>query len=164
MNILKTVVVAAGLSACVVTASAESVVLESDKTVMVSMAERPGTVVVGNPAIADVSINGKTIFLHGRGFGNTNIIVLDVTGQQLANFDVLIKQAQSEAVTILAARTGTGLPIMRSSYQCAPTCEATLQIGDNADYFKLISEENKAKNELATGSKTAEAEAPSAAQ
>jgi Pilus formation protein N terminal region len=164
LKLLTPVLVAVTAFATIAAAHAESVILESDKTVMVNMADRPGTVVVGNPAIADVSINGKTIFLHGRGFGNTNIIVLDLKGEQIANFDVTIKQAQTDAVTIFSARTGAGAPVIRTSYLCAPTCESNLQIGDNADYFKLISEENKAKNELATGSKTAEAEAPSAAQ
>ncbi len=144
-------------------AQAESVILESDKTVMVNMADRPGTVVVGNPAIADVSINGKTIFLHGRGYGNTNVIVLDLKGMQLANFDVTTRQAQSDAVTVFAAGVPTEA-VKRKSYVCSPTCEANLQIGDTIDQFKLISDSNKAKNELATGSKTAEAEAPSAAQ
>jgi hypothetical protein len=154
LKLLTPVLVAVTAIATIAAAHAESVILESDKTVMVNMADRTGT----------VSINGKTIFLHGRGFGNTNIIVLDLKGEQIANFDVTIKQAQTDAVTIFSARTGAGAPVIRTSYLCAPTCESNLQIGDNADYFKLISEENKAKNELATGSKTAEAEAPSAAQ
>ena len=151
--------------AAITSAHAESLVLEADKSILINMAERPGTVVVGNPAIADVSINGKTIFLHGRGYGNTGMIVLDVQGNQLANFDVSVKQAQADAVSFFTTRPTTVTDrTVRISYVCSPTCEANLQIGDWDNNFKAISEQNKAKNELATGSKTAEADAPSAAQ
>jgi Flp pilus assembly secretin CpaC len=146
-------------------AQAETITLEADKTVMLNLADRPGTVVVGNPSIADVSINASTVFLHGRSYGNTNIIVLDLKGGQLANFDVSIKQAQTDAVSLITVRpTVNASSTLKVSYNCAPTCEQTLQIGDSADQVKNVSDAIKAKNEIATGSKTAEAEAPSAAQ
>jgi Flp pilus assembly secretin CpaC len=151
--------------AAVATAHGEQLVLESDKSILINMTERPGTVVVGNPAIADISINGKTIFLHGRGYGNTDIIVLDLQGKQIANFDVSVKQAQGDAVSFFTVRPATVVDrTVRISYSCAPTCETNLQIGDWSDHFKMVAEENKGKNELATGSKTAETDAPSAAQ
>jgi hypothetical protein len=143
---------------------AETIVLEADKTKLIKMTARPGTVVVGNPSIADVSIDGDKVFLHGRGFGNTNIIVLDLQGNELVNLDVSIKQAQTDAVTVYRGMPGNKELIYRVSLQCAPTCEHNLQIGDNTTLYQGLFEANKAKNELATGSKTAEAEAPSAAQ
>jgi hypothetical protein len=165
---MKRLLAGALMSCCAVTlaghANAETIVLEADKTVLVNMADRPGTVVVGNPSIADVSLNGKQVFLHGRGYGNTNIIVLDLQGNQLASLDVAVKQAQSDAVTVYRGLPKNNEVVYRVSLQCAPTCEHNLQIGDNPDFYQKIFEANKAKNELATGSKTAEAEAPSAAQ
>ncbi len=159
-------VMALALAASVGTgcALAESIVLESDKTILVKMADRPGTVVVGNPSIADVSINGQQVFLHGRGYGNTNVIILDMQGNQLANLDVAVKQAQSDAISVFRGLPKNHEFVYRISLQCAPTCEHNLQIGDSPDYYQKIFEANKAKNELATGSKTAEAAAPSAAQ
>jgi hypothetical protein len=144
--------------------NAETIVLEADKTVLVNMADRPGTVVVGNPSIADVSLNGKQVFLHGRGYGNTNIIVLDLQGNQLAALDVAVKQAQTDAVTVYRGLPKSGDVVYRVSLLCAPACEHNLQIGDNASLYQNMFEANKAKIELATGNKTAEAEAPSAAQ
>jgi Flp pilus assembly secretin CpaC len=162
LKFISTATVLAGLSGA---AWAETITLESDKTVLVSMADRPGTVVVGNPSVADISINGKTIFLHGRAYGNTNMIVLDVNGNQLANFDVTIRQAQADAVSVFTIRPSV-MPegTIRTSFTCTPTCESTLQVGDWANNFDAVAKTIKSKNEIATGSETAEAQAPSAAQ
>jgi hypothetical protein len=140
-------------------AAADSLTIESDKTQMISLSVRPGVVVVGNPSIADVSINGTQVFVHGRGFGNTNIIVLDVQGAQIASFDITVKQSTSNAVSLY--RGGIA---QRYSYACDPVCENTLQVGDNPDWFKAIAEAQAGKSELATGSETSEANAPPAPQ
>jgi Pilus formation protein N terminal region len=138
-------------------AAAEGITIESDKTQMISVAVKPGTVVVGNPSIADISINGNQVFVHGHGYGNTNIIILDTQGNQLANFDVTVKQSVSNAVTLFRSSN-------RFSMACDPICEYNLQPGDQVDWFKGVAEQQAAKNDLATGSETTEAKAPSAAQ
>ncbi len=138
-------------------AAAEGITIESDKTQMISVAVKPGTVVVGNPSIADISINGNQVFVHGHGYGNTNIIILDMQGNQLANFDVTVKQSVSNAVTLFRASN-------RFSMACDPVCEYNLQPGDQVDWFKGIAEQQAAKNDLATGSETTEAKAPTAPQ
>jgi hypothetical protein len=146
---------AASLAASV--ASAESIAIESDKTILMRISAKPGTVVVGNPSIADVSINGEQIFLHGHGYGNTNIIILDNKGGQIANFDVTVKQAATDSVTLFRGSD-------RYSMACAPECEFVLQPGDNPEWFKAIVEQQASKNSLATGSETTEAQAPAAPQ
>jgi Pilus formation protein N terminal region len=135
----------------------QGITIESDKTQMISIAVKPGTVVIGNPSIADVSINGNQVFVHGHGYGNTNIIILDTQGNQLANFDVTVKQSSSNAVSIFKGST-------RFSMACDPICEYNLQPGDNKDWFKAIAEQQASKNDLATGSETTEASAPQAPQ
>jgi hypothetical protein len=159
---LLTILAGCSLSWTVGAAQAENIVLQADKTIMITLAERPGTVVVGNPAIADISINSNTLFLHGRGYGNTNMIVLDVTGKQLANFDVSVRVAETDALTFFTERNMNQAGVVKFSYNCSPLCERSLQIMDT-DY-RDVGDSMKTKNELATGSKTAEAEAPSAAQ
>jgi Pilus formation protein N terminal region len=138
-------------------AAAEGITIESDKTQLITVAVKPGTVVVGNPSIADISINGNQVFVHGHGYGNTNIIIMDTQGNQLANFDVTVKQSSSNAVTLFRAAN-------RYSMACEPICEYNLQPGDQVDWFKGIAEQQGAKNDLASGSETTEAKAPSAAQ
>jgi ketopantoate hydroxymethyltransferase len=150
-----TVSLAAATSSAV--AAGETITLESDKTTMISVAVSPGTVVVGNPSIADISINGKQIFVHGRGYGNTNIIILDSQGAMLANFDVTVRQSLNNAVSLYRGST-------RYSLACSDICEDTLQPGDSIDHFKNIAEQQSTKNDLATGSETTEAAAPQAPQ
>jgi Pilus formation protein N terminal region len=138
-------------------AGAEGITIESDKTQLISVAVKPGTVVVGNPSIADISINGNQVFVHGHGYGNTNIIILDMKGNQLANFDVTVKQSVTNAVTLFRASN-------RFSMACDPVCEYNLQPGDQIDWFKGIADQQAAKNDLASGSETTEAKAPTAPQ
>jgi hypothetical protein len=137
--------------------AAEGITIESDKTQMITVAVKPGTVVVGNPSIADISINGNQVFVHGHGYGNTNIIIMDTQGNQLANFDVTVKQSVSNAVTLFRASN-------RYSMACDPVCEYNLQPGDQVDWFKGIAEQQAVKNDLASGSETTEAKAPTAPQ
>jgi hypothetical protein len=131
--------------------------IQSDETQLLTIAAPPGSVVIGNPSIADVSIDQNRVFVHGRGFGQTSLLILDIEGKQLANFDVTVKHTQ---VTNVALFKGTE----RMSFSCSPYCENELQIGDNIDHFKSISDMIMKKMEISTGSKTAEAKAPAAPQ
>jgi Pilus formation protein N terminal region len=131
--------------------------IQSDESQMLTIAKSPGAVIVGNPSIADVSIDGTRVFVHGRGFGQTTLLILDAEGEQIASFDIAVKHTQ---VTNVALFRGTN----RFSYSCAPYCESELQIGDDIDYFKGISDSMMKKMEISTGSKTAEAKAPTAPQ
>jgi Flp pilus assembly secretin CpaC len=126
------------------------VVLVSDQAKMISIPGEPGTVVVGNPSIADVTIQGENVFLHGRNYGSTNVIFLDRDGRQLAALDVIVTNAGTRDLNIFRAGS-------RFSYNCVTTCEATTQVGDNAEYFKGAAEQGQLKGGLATGaSKTTE--------
>lgn len=131
--------------------------IQSDESQMLTIPANPGVVIVGNPSIADVSIDGTKVFVHGRGFGQTTLLILDTEGKQLANFDVTVTHTQVTNVAVFS-----GGP--RYSYSCSPYCEAELQIGDNTDHFKSISDSIMKKMEISTGSKTAEAKAPAAPQ
>src|SRR5690606_35998770 len=66
-----------------------SVVMNQAKIVRLS---RPAdTIVVGNPAIADASVqDASTIVLTGRGFGVTNVVVLDAGGTPFMDEQVTV--------------------------------------------------------------------------
>jgi Pilus formation protein N terminal region len=157
-SVLRGVVAAIAVCAAASLAQAgQYLELQSDESQMIALTGAPGAVILGNPSIADVSIDGTNIFLHGRGYGQTSLLILDAAGKQLANFDLTVKHTQ---VTNVALFRGPS----RFSFSCAPYCETELQIGDDADNFKNIAEEIQKKGEIATGSKTAEAKAPAAPQ
>ncbi len=86
------------------------------------------TVIVGNPGIADVTIQDpQTLVLTGKSFGQTNLIVLDGTGNPVA--DTLIDVVQLQAGTMTVYQ-GTA----RTSLACAPVCQPTIMLGDETGF------------------------------
>jgi cell division protein FtsI (penicillin-binding protein 3) len=74
-------VIAAAFSA----SAAESINVVLDQAKIAKVPDRTSTIVVGNPLIADVSIQaGGTMVVTGKGYGVTNLIALDRTGKVLA--------------------------------------------------------------------------------
>ena len=139
-------------------AAAQPVVVNVDQSQIVTLPRQAGTVVIGNPSIADASIQGLMLFIHGRGFGTTNLIVLDDQGAQMANYQLTVQLGGDYNVTTFKAG-------LEYSYVCAPDCEAQMHVGDEKDWFKqVVLERNKDKIGLATGQKSAEANQPPPAQ
>lgn len=132
----------------------------TDQTQMIALAQDPGTVVVGNPSIADVSVNGRRVFMHGRGYGNTNITILDVQGNQLANFDVTVTHDAANEVAVFSATQNPTERASRSSFTCAPLCQKTVIAGDSNIFFGEITAQNSSKLNSATGNTTAPVSAP----
>lgn len=135
----------------------EAISIETDQTRTIVIPSIPGAIVIGNPLIADVSVQGNKLFVLGRSFGTTNMVVLNVQGEEVANFEISVKHVTDNAVSLYRAG-------YRQSYNCAPMCESELQIGDEFEYFKTVAEETKKKVELATGQDSAKSEAPPAPQ
>jgi hypothetical protein len=156
-NILRTCRLAAALATALVAAApayaAEELSVIADQSQILRLDRPPGTVVVGNPSIADVTINGNQLFLHGRVFGRTNIIVLDEGGNALAEFDVNVTMVDSyDAVVFKGAEGG----ILQSTYSCKTECEAALRVGDDKDRFKTVLEQQKTKIGIGQGQKSGE--------
>jgi hypothetical protein len=128
--------------------AAEPLVLLTDQTQLLKLPRPAGTIVVGNPTFADVTVQGQLVFLHGRAFGTTNIIIMDEAGTHMADFEVTVQMGGSNNLALYKAAS-------RFSYVCAPNCEGTLQVGDNTTFFSVFSGEASTKTGLATG-KTAE--------
>ena len=132
----------------------EPIVVRLDHSQIFAMARGPATVVVGNPSIADVTIEGKNVFLHARAFGSSNVLVLDDEGKQLADYDVTVQIGGNNNLIIFKAG-------LSQSYVCAPLCESTLHIGDDKNYFSdVIAPEQKMRNGIAMGQKDGEAKQP----
>ena len=86
------------------------------------------TVIVGNPGIADVTIQDpQTLILTGKSYGQTNLIVLDSAGNPIADTLVEVVQMQAGIVTVYQ---GQG----RTSLACAPTCQELVMLGDDKNF------------------------------
>jgi hypothetical protein len=129
----------------------QPLVVHQDHSKILTVSRTPGTVVVGNPSIVDVTIEGNKLFLHGRAFGSSNVVVLDDSGNLLSEYDVTVMAGGNNNVFVFKAGSSYG-------YVCAPDCEATLHIGDPSGWFvDEIAKEQKIRNSIALDLKEGEA-------
>jgi hypothetical protein len=143
--------------------AADPLQVKTDQTQLLSVSADPGAVVVGNPSIADVTVHGRQIFLHGRAFGETNLIILDPDGNQIANFDVTVTQNTANAMSVFKGGQGG---VQRYSHVCAPgaPCEVALQVGDPPQLFSQYVGSWQSKLSMATGKSSADSATPPIAQ
>lgn len=86
------------------------------------------TVVVGNPGVADVTIQDpQTLILTGKSYGQTNMIVLDAKGNPIADTLVEVIQSQADLVTMFNGSA-------RNTVACAPSCAPVVMVGDSPAY------------------------------
>lgn len=88
------------------------------------------TVIVGNPGIADVTIQDpQTLILTGKSYGQTNLIVLDSAGNPIADTMLEVVQMQAGVVTVYQGQA-------RTSLACAPVCQDLVMMGDNRSFLQ----------------------------
>ncbi len=133
--------------------AAQELIIKTDQTQLLNVSGVPGAVVVGNPSIADATVHGNKIFVHGRAFGSTNLIILDQNGNQLVSLDITVQLGGENNLALYKAGA-------RQTYVCAPTCEATLQSGDQVDWFGDIAKMDSKKSGAATGKASNDTAAP----
>jgi Flp pilus assembly secretin CpaC len=86
---------------------------------IVKLSRAADTIVIGNPEIADASVqDASTIVLTGRGFGVTNLVVFDEEGLPIVDEQVTVTRSTASTVRIYR----------RASVQtlsCTPYCEGS---------------------------------------
>ncbi len=108
----------AGLAAAHAAAGIE-VVMNQAK--IVKLARPADTIVIGNPAIADASVqDATTIVLTGRGFGVTNLVVLDQDGNPIVDEQVIVSRGSSSTVRVYRRAAVQTL-------SCTPYCEGSFK-------------------------------------
>ncbi|NNF79655.1 MAG: hypothetical protein HKN05_16655 [Rhizobiales bacterium] len=147
-NFFRNTLVSLGLFGCLALASlgtatsahaGADVKVPVDQARVVELAGEPGTVIVGNPTIADVTLrNGNLMIIQGKAYGETNIIVLSPDGEQIANMDVVVQARNKNALWIYSSAG-------RRSFRCHPFCEGEVNTGDNKEFFEQIAEQNGGK-------------------
>ena len=76
------------------------------------------TTIIGNPAIADASVqDSKTIVLTGKGFGTTNLVILDTSGSPIIDEQVTVSRHDAHSVRIYRRADVQTL-------SCTPYCES----------------------------------------
>lgn len=134
----------AGLAmATVPNASAgESVVVTIDRAKVLRISRPADTIIIGNPSIADATIQDpQTLVLTGRSFGVTNIVILDADGEPIVDETIVVQGHETNTVRIYRRA-------VRETLACSPVCEPTLTIGDNSESFVAAANQIKERNAL----------------
>src|SRR4029077_7554810 len=65
-------------------AQADTIAVSVDRAKVMRISRPADVVIVGNPAIADATVqDNQTLIITGKSFGTTNLIVLDAMGQSI---------------------------------------------------------------------------------
>ncbi|MGB0905886.1 MAG: pilus assembly protein N-terminal domain-containing protein [Maricaulaceae bacterium] len=132
------------------TASASNATYSVDlnKTEIVRLPSAASAVLIGNTSIADVSIHSSNIiFVVGRSYGETNLIILDKNGHTMMDANVQVTNSPNSG-NIRVHNIGKG----RETYSCAPYCLASPQLGDEPSFVKNNTGQQKPiKNDVASG-------------
>jgi hypothetical protein len=117
------------------TYAADQISVALDKARILHLPDRAATIVIGNPLIADISIQpGGLAVITGKSYGETNFVVLDRAGIVLAekNVEVTFPNEQSLVVVYRGAD--------RQTYSCTPDCSSRLMLGDTPDFDKVLTQ------------------------
>ncbi|MFQ5626895.1 MAG: pilus assembly protein N-terminal domain-containing protein [Methyloligellaceae bacterium] len=117
--------------------------VEIDQAKLIRL-DKPGAeVIIGNPSIADVSVqNGRLLAVTGKSAGLTNIMVLDGRGNLTYSKKIFVSADTKRLVTV---NKGTS----RFTYSCSPICAPTLIPGDTEGFFEPLAKEIRNKLGLA---------------
>lgn len=86
---------------------------------IVKLSRAADTIIIGNPEIADASVqDASTVVLTGKGFGVTNLVILDETGAPIIDEQVTVSRSTASTVRIYRRATVQTL-------SCAPYCESS---------------------------------------
>src|SRR5581483_12126025 len=106
-----------------------AITVRLDEASVLKTPERTATLVVGNPLIADVTVQpGGVVVVTGKGYGVTNLLALDRAGTVVMERTVTVQGPSDNVVVVYRG-------IERESYSCTPKCERRIMLGDSAPYF-----------------------------
>lgn len=126
-----TAAIALVLSLAPAAAPAETVDVQVDQARIMRLPPDVATVVIGNPLIADASLqSGGILVLTGKGYGRTNLLALDHGGRVVLDSAVQVVLPRSADVVVVYRGSE------RESYSCSPECARRITLGDAPTYFE----------------------------
>lgn len=132
-------------SALTFPAAAAELTIPIDETRIMKLSAPAATVIVGNPSIADITMQGPDMALIvGKSFGATNIIALDASGTEIAQFNIVVSSSRARTVTLLRGRE-------QQTFSCAPRCERTVTPGDSNEAFQEAAAQVDKKTTMGAG-------------
>ena len=131
--------------AAVAEPSDDAISVNVDQAKLFKLPNRVATIVVGNPLIADVTLqNGGIIVVTGKGYGATNFIAMDRGGEVLVDRTIQVEGPSDRLVTVYRG-------IERETYSCMPLCQRRATLGDDDKYFQSVMTQSGTLNNQAAG-------------
>ena len=129
--------------------TADAIAVNVDQAKLLKLPTRVATIVVGNPLIADVTLQtGGILVVTGKGYGATNFIAMDRAGEVLVDRVIQVEGPTDQVVTIYRG-------VDRESYSCMPMCQRRITLGDGESYFKATMDQAGNLSSQASGSAAA---------
>ncbi len=95
--------------------------VDIDQSTRVQLRAPAGSVIVGNPLIADVTVvDANTLFITGKGYGVTEIVAVDVLGRTVFQSQVVVTAGDSGRVRVWRGAQPTEMA-------CAATCSPSIR-------------------------------------
>jgi hypothetical protein len=127
----------------------DTIAVSVDQAKLVKLPSRVATIVVGNPLIADVTLqSGGIVVVTGKGYGATNFIAMDRGGEILVDRLIQVEGPTDQLVTVYRG-------VDRETYSCMPTCQRRVTLGDGDSYFKSVMDQAGSLSNQAAGSAAA---------
>ncbi|MGB7432832.1 MAG: pilus assembly protein N-terminal domain-containing protein [Ahrensia sp.] len=105
---------------------------------IIKLSRPAATVIIGNPEIADATVrDSQTIVLTGRGFGNTNMVILDATGTPIIDERIAVSRNEFETLKVYRRADIETL-------SCKPFCERAYLTEAETQSIRATAEANSA--------------------
>jgi Flp pilus assembly secretin CpaC len=132
-GLIKVFLAAAALSAALTaSASARDIQVALDQAFPIRLSEAAEGVAIGNPTIAGVSVqNDRFLFVTGRSYGSTNLIVMGANNRVLYSGRVQVIPDETDVVVVTRAGQTARL-------ECTPLCRPRPDIGDDAQVSSAL--------------------------
>lgn len=132
-------------AAALAAADPDLIAVNVDQAKLIRLPSGIATIVVGNPLIADVTLQtGGVVVVTGKGYGATNFIAMDRSGQVLVDREIQVQGPSDQLVTVYRG-------VERESYSCMPVCQRRITLGDGENYFKSTMDQAGSLSSQASG-------------
>ncbi len=120
-------------------ARAGDLMVRYDQSQLIRLPRPASEVIIGNPSIADVTIQGGNLLVvTGKTFGITNVIALDAQRNVIQDQRVIVERDDQRMVVLYRGA-------LRESYSCTPSCSPTITVGDESAFFETIAKHAQRK-------------------
>ncbi|MBN8529989.1 MAG: pilus assembly protein N-terminal domain-containing protein [Caulobacterales bacterium] len=97
--------------------------VEIDRSARIALRGAAASVIVGNPAIADVTVvDANTLYIVGKGYGVTEVVAVDAIGRPLFQNQIVVTGGSTGAVRMWR---GGQMTEMACGGSCAPSIRST---------------------------------------